>query len=271
MSPPEVLQRRTEVDGRTVRLLECDGGGPVIVLVHGLGLSAGVWRPHLPELARAGHRVLAPDLPGFGRSEGPVGGYAVPRTAEWLERFARAEGLPPAAWVGHSVSCQFLLRFARHHPERVTALVLAAPTGERHGAPRVRAQLLGLAIDAFRERPRLVAGVVRRYLTSPIATIRTWVGARNHRPEADAGGVRAPVLMVLGQDDPVVDARFARRLARRFHAVRIRTLPGAAHAVAIDPAHEFSRLTSAFLRSVLPAGTPGMPNAREGPGAAERA
>ena len=250
MSGPTVLEREGEVDGRQVRILECDGGGSVVVLVHGLGLTGGVWRPHLPLLARAGHRVLAPDLPGFGRSDSPATGYAVPQTAEWLERFADAEGLPPAAWVGHSVSCQFLLRFTRRHPGRVTALVLAAPTGERHGGRRVRAQLLGLAADAFRERPGLVAGVVRRYLGSPIATIRMWIGARNHRPEADADGVRAPTLLVLGKEDPVVDTRFARRLARRIAGVRIRVLAGAAHAVALDPPGQFSRLVAEFLEDV---------------------
>ncbi|MBW3553865.1 MAG: alpha/beta hydrolase [Gemmatimonadetes bacterium] len=249
MSALEIVERGGEVDGRKVRVLECDGGGSVVVLVHGLGLSAGCWRPHLPELARAGHRVLAPDLPGFGHSDPPLRGYGVPATAEWLERFAAAEGLPPAAWVGHSVSCQFLLRFARHRPERVAALVLAAPTGERHGGRRVRAQLSGLTADAFRERPGLVGSVIRRYLASPIATIRMWISARNHRPEADAGGVRAPVLMVLGQHDPVVDARFARRLAKRIRGVRIRIMAGAAHAVALDPAREFSRLVADFVRT----------------------
>lgn len=249
MSAPDVVERTAEVDGGTVRVLECDGGGSVIVLVHGLGLSAGVWRPHLPELARAGHRVLAPDMPGFGHSDGPVRGYGVPEAAEWLDRFARAENLPPAAWVGHSVSCQFLLRFARYHPDRVTALVLAAPTGERHGARRVRAQLFGLATDAFRERPGLVASIVGRYFRSPVATVRTWFSVRNHRPEADADGVRAPSLLVLGKEDPVVDARFARRLARRMTGVRIRIMPDAAHAVALDPALAFSRLVAEFVRT----------------------
>lgn len=248
MSAGGIVVREREVDGRRTRVLECDGGGPVVVLVHGLGLSAGCWRPHLPMLASEGFRVIAPDLPGFGRSDGPVRGYAVVETAGWLARFAAAESLPPAAWVGHSHSCQVLLRFARLGPGRVTALVLAAPTGQGRGLRRAGGQLIGLATDAFRERPRLVVGVIRRYLAAPVATIRTWLRARNHRPETDAAATRAPVLIVLGEEDPVVDVRFARRLSRRLRDVRLRTIRDAGHAVALDPAREFTALVTGFLR-----------------------
>ena len=248
MSGAEITERHREIDGRKVRVLECDGGGPAIVLLHGLGLSAGAWRPHLPLLAGSGFRVLAPDLPGFGESAGPLAGYAIHETAAWVERFAAAEGVSEAVWVGHSLSCQVLLRFARVHPQRVAGLVLAAPTGQDRGARRAGAQLAGLATDAFRESPGLVASVVRRYLASPIATVRMWISARNHRPEMDAGGVRSPVLIVLGERDPVVDVRFARRLARRLGEVRLRIIEDAGHAVALDPALSFSQLIADFAR-----------------------
>lgn len=248
MSGARIVERERVVHGRRVRVLECDGGGPPVVLLHGLGLSAGSWRPHLPLLAAAGFRVLAPDLPGFGRSAPPLAGYSIPDTAAWLDRFAEAEGLPTAAWVGHSLSAQSLLRLARDRPERVTALILAAPTGDSRGLRRAGAQLIGLATNALRERPRVVAGVLRRYLGAPLATFRAWLASRNHRPEADAAATLAPVLIVLGEEDPVVDARFAHRLARRLRDVRLHVIRDAGHAVALDPAKEFCDLAAGFLR-----------------------
>lgn len=246
-----IEERTCSVDGRKVRLLECDGGGPTVVLLHGLGLAAGCWRPHLPRLARSGFRALAPDLPGFGQSRWPAAGFSVHETTAWLERFADAAALPPAGWVGHSISCQPLLRLARRSPRRVAALVLAAPTGQDRGMRRVAHQFIGLATDAFREEPRVVAGVLRRYATAPFATIATWVRTRNDSPEPDAAGVRCPVLVVLGEEDPVVDARFARRLAWILPDARLVTLPEAAHAVALDPADEFAAVTAAFLRRAM--------------------
>lgn len=248
MSHYAIEERTCSVDGRPVRMLECDGGGPTVVLVHGLGLAAGCWRPHLARLARSGFRALAPDLPGFGKSRWPDDGFSISETTAWLERLADAAALPPASWVGHSISCQMLLRLARQSPHRVAALVLAAPTGQDRGVRRAAHQFIGLATDAFREEPRLVAGVLRRYATAPIATIATWIRTRNDRPEPDAAQVRCPVLIVLGEEDPVVDARFARRLARILANGRLVTLPEAAHAVALDPAAEFSRITAAFIR-----------------------
>jgi pimeloyl-ACP methyl ester carboxylesterase len=58
--------RRVRVGDWDVRYRDA-GEGPPIVLVHGLGVSADYWWRNGPPLAAAGHRVLAPDLPGFGR------------------------------------------------------------------------------------------------------------------------------------------------------------------------------------------------------------
>lgn len=240
------MERTCSVDDRQVRYLE-KGVGPPLVLVHGLGLSAGCWAPHLHRLARHGYRVIAPDLPGFGGSRGGRTGLSVPATAAWLDRFAAAVDVPTAVWVGHSLSCQALLDLAARRPGRVSALVLAAPTGRGYGLRRVGRQFAGLTRDAFLERPSLVARIVRRYLTAPIATTGTWLRSRRHRSEAAAAAVRAPVLIVLGENDPVVGERFAKRLATTLQDARITRLPDAAHAVALDPHRPFCDTVTAFL------------------------
>ena len=57
-------ERRIELAGMSTSVLEC-GDGPPMVLLHGPGVYAAAWLPVMPALA-AGHRVVAPDLPGHG-------------------------------------------------------------------------------------------------------------------------------------------------------------------------------------------------------------
>ena len=62
------FEHRMELAGHSTRALEIDGAGPGIVLLHGWGDSADVWRPLLGELAARDRRAIAVDLPGFGRA-----------------------------------------------------------------------------------------------------------------------------------------------------------------------------------------------------------
>lgn len=236
--------RWVHVDGRDVRLLE-RGAGPPVVLVHGLGLSAGVWEPHLTRLADAGYRGLAPDLPGFGKSAGPPLGMSISAAADWLLRLADTLALRRAAWVGHSVGTQQVIRLAASAPERVAALVLAAPTG-RTGWRAAR-QPFGLAATAFQEPPALVAGVLKRYLLNPMATLSTWTRATRHDTLLDAPHVSSTTLLVLGESDAVVPDRFVERLERSLPDVETRRIEGASHAVALDPVDEFMDAVLGFL------------------------
>src|SRR4028119_988264 len=73
-------------------------GGPPVVLVHGLVVSGRYMVPLLEELARS-PTVYAPDLPGFGRSEGPARALDVAGLADALATWMRAAGLSGGALV----------------------------------------------------------------------------------------------------------------------------------------------------------------------------
>lgn len=242
--------RWLHVDGRATRLLEQGSGRPV-VLVHGLGLSAGVWEPHLERLSRAGYRALAPDLPGFGQSDGPMTGLSVPATARWLLGLADTLGLSSAAWVGHSVGTQQVLQLAATAPDRAAAVVLAAPTG-RAGWHLVH-HPAGLLATAFQEPPGLVASIVRRYLRSPLTTLSTWIRSMRHVAALDAPRVSCPTLLVLGERDAVVSEPFVARLERLLPDAETCSIRGASHAVAINPVEPFTDALLDFFRRRYPA------------------
>src|SRR5215470_17867982 len=103
-------------------------GSQAVLLVHGLG-SAGYleWRFTLPALART-HRVHAPDLPGFGRSDRPAAGYGIPLFARVIDEYLRRCRLRPVL-VGASMGGRVAVEVALRRPDALRGLVLVNALG----------------------------------------------------------------------------------------------------------------------------------------------
>lgn len=248
---------RVLADGWSVRYRET-GTGPTVVLIHGLGVSNDYWYRNAVPIARAGYRVLAPDLPGFGRTAGPRG-LSVPDQAAALAAWSDALGLGPAVYVGHSISCQSVVELAACAPERVSALVLAAPTGDCRPYRGAR-EAWGLFVDLLREPPKLLPVVLVSYLRAgPVRYVRTWRGGLRHDPLACLAEVRAPGVVLVGTRDPVVKRDFAAAFAAGLPDGRLVVIEGGAHALIFDRPQEFNAAVIAFLRSVFSPAAPPPP------------
>ena len=112
-------------------------GAPPVLFVHGLGSSGYIeWRFNLPVIARK-HRVLAPDLPGFGRTDKPRGSrYGIAYFARTLVRYLDGQGLRHVAVVGTSMGGRVALELTLRAPGRVERLVLINSLGL--GRPQVQ-------------------------------------------------------------------------------------------------------------------------------------
>src|SRR5437763_13040189 len=96
---------------------------PTVVLLHGAGFDHSAWALHSRWFAHHGYGVLAPDLPGHGRSAGaPLATIA--EMADWTASLLDAAGAEKARLVGHSMGSLIALETAARHPARVTALSL---------------------------------------------------------------------------------------------------------------------------------------------------
>ena len=96
---------------------------PLVVFLHGAGLDHTVWALLARWFAHRGFAVLAPDLPGHGRSGGePLDSIAA--MADWTAALIEAAGAGKAAIIGHSMGSLVALETAARHPDRVTALGL---------------------------------------------------------------------------------------------------------------------------------------------------
>ena len=243
------VTRRVRVGPWEMRYREA-GEGPPLVMVHGLGCSADYWMRNGAPLAAAGFRVLAPDLPGFGRTEGPRFGLSIPEQAVAVEGFAEALGLGRGAFLGHSLSCQSVTELAATRPERVSALVLAAPTGDRR-RKRIMREAVGFAADIPREPLDLVPFIADAYLRCGVVRwLGTYLAGKRHDTFAAAQQTRVPALVLVGDRDPVVSAPFARAVADALPGGRCRVVEGAAHALIFDAPEAFNRAVVDFLRGI---------------------
>lgn len=99
------------------------GEGEPVLLLHGYPQSASCWRHQIPKLA-AGHRVIAPDWPGFGRSGPPSNAATYDAEVERIGQLADAFGLDRFNLVAHDYGGFIGLGFTLRHPERVKRLAL---------------------------------------------------------------------------------------------------------------------------------------------------
>lgn len=146
-----VRREELAVDAATVSAL-VDGDGPPIVLLHGIPTGSELWRPLFGPLVDDGFRVLAPDLPGYGRTRLPASAdHSLAGAADLLARWLRVQDLPPAWVVGHDAGGAVAQILAVSHPERVSRLTLVNSIAEGSWpAPRARFARLAARLGLYR-------------------------------------------------------------------------------------------------------------------------
>ncbi|MDO3380762.1 alpha/beta fold hydrolase [Gilvimarinus algae] len=217
------------------------GNDKTLLLVHGLGEKGWRdWEKLIPQLAKT-HRVLAIDLPGFGRSENPGGKYSPTRYAQMIKALADKSGIKRFDLMGHSMGGAVALRFASHYPDSVDHLVLISVAGvlERSTFAQYSSALpleAGMVSyfnalpegvqDGISDLVRSVGGGLLRWdaLPDPTKVISgsemTWSAALGEHPnlnaalalvEEDYSGdlqqLEVPTLILWGKEDPVAPLR----------------------------------------------------------------
>lgn len=259
-TPAEPLASRwLTLDGLRLHHLEGDGEPrralPPVVLVHGLVVSGRYLVPTGALLAR--HlRVLVPDLPGFGASEGPRRALDVGGLAAHLGRWLDALELPPPLLVANSFGCQVVAELAATDPRPLHGVVLTGPTVD----PARRAfltQAAALIADTVREPPELAWIIVTDFLRAgPLRSLRTVRWALRHRIETLLPRVTTEALVVRGERDPICGQRWAEQAAALLPRGRLEVIPRAPHAVNFATPEPLARL----VRDVAHGGSRGGAN-----------
>jgi pimeloyl-ACP methyl ester carboxylesterase/putative sterol carrier protein len=273
---------------RTVRALDIEtfyleaGAGPPVVLLHGLGATNASLLPTLAELA-PDHRVLAPDLPGFGGSEKPVTTYDPAFFARWLLAFLDTVGVERAVVVGNSMGGRVAIEVGLAAPERVDRLVLLSPSLAfkrfREATPLVRILAAELGVMPMVAPRPLVMAAIRLMFARPERLRDAWyeAGADEFvRVFATARGRMAffsaarqiyleeavgeqgfwerlpalsrPALFIWGEADQLVPARFGPHVTAAVPAARSVVLEDCGHVPQFEQPERMHQLLRSFLR-----------------------
>jgi pimeloyl-ACP methyl ester carboxylesterase len=227
---------------------EFDSSQPTIVLLHGAGLDHTTWALHSRWFAHHGYGVLAPDLPGHGRSAGaPL--PAIADMADWTAGLLDAAGAANARLVGHSMGSLIALETAARHPAKVSALgligtaatmtvgpeLLNAAEANDHGAVDM-VSIWGLGYQAELGgslAPGLwMHGGAQRVLEQgrPGVLFNDLSACNAYRNAlAAAARITVPTTLVLGERDMMTPAKAGQALAAALPNSRTVVLRGAGH------------------------------------------
>ena len=227
---------------------EFDPSLPTIVLLHGAGFDHSSWALHSRWFAHHGYNVLAPDLPGHGRSSGPPL-PAISDMADWTAALIEAAGAAKARLVGHSMGSLIALETAARHPTKVSALGLigtaatmtvgpdllkAAEANDRSAIDMVSIWGLGFQAELggslapglwMHSGAQRVLELCRPgVLFNDLAACNAYQNAL-----AAAAQVTVPATFILGERDMMTPAKAGKTLAAALPNSRTIVLRGAGH------------------------------------------
>jgi 2-hydroxy-6-oxonona-2,4-dienedioate hydrolase len=226
--------------------------GPPLVLVHGLGLSHKYMMPTAECLARK-FEVFVPDLPGFGASTRPARVLDIRGLADALAAWMNAVGLVRVALIGNAQGCQIIVDLAARYPERVVAGVLQGPTtppDERSWLRQIIRWRQNASLDP-RELRTMIRASYRK--SGYLRVLRATRYALADALETKCQSVRAPMLVVRGQHDPICRESWAESLAARFPAGRIVLMPHQGHRIVYTGPAALAAVARQFIEECVDA------------------
>jgi 3-oxoadipate enol-lactonase len=212
---------------------------PALVLIHGFPLDRRIWAPQVDFLAPT-HRLIPPDLPGFGVALHEKSIQTMDDYAKWL--LAMLDGLGVGSFIlgGHSMGGYIAFAMHRLAPERLAGLALIS-TRSAADSPETAATRETNAEKALKEGPGFLADAMLPKLfggdppPARVTTVRSMIEAATSagaatalramasRPDAgpQLSALKMPVLVVAGRQDQIVPAAESEAMAKAIPGARL--------------------------------------------------
>jgi pimeloyl-ACP methyl ester carboxylesterase len=248
------------------------GRGPVLLFVHGFPLDHSMWQAQLDEFSKT-HRVIAPDLRGFGRSAVTAGTVRMEMFAGDLSALLDKLRIDePIVYCGLSMGGYIGWEFVRRHTSRVGALVLcdtrsasdtpaaaaarlqlAATVLEKGSAAAVATMLPKLLAQRTREnRPEIAESLKAVIAATHPEAIAAALRGMAERPDSTPmlSGIRQPALVIVGREDALTPVKEMRALAERMPAARFVEIADAGHMAPLENPEAVNAAIREFLAAV---------------------
>lgn len=244
------------------------GDGPVLVLVHGFPFDHSMWQPQMEALA-ATHRVIVPDLPGFGDSP-LVDGWTIDSAAAAINQLLDSLHVSePVALGGLSMGGYIAMSFARQFPRRLASLILAdtkspaddAAARDARNAMIAKARGEGSAAIAQAMLPKLLGATAKAghpeladrvramMVKQSAASIAAALEALRDRPDATPGlaAIAVPTLVIVGEEDEITPPKMSEALAAAIPGAKLEVIPKAGHLANLEQKQAFNAALIRFL------------------------
>ena len=260
-SPPTFIEAAHQAGADTQAYFKT-GSGPAVVIVHGVGGHKEDWRGVAEALA-ATHTVYAVDMLGFGGSSRTCKDLKISTQAAAIKSLLATEGVASAKLVGNSVGGWVTATFAATYPELTEKLVVIDPAGFEamfQGQPPVNLfpdnveemkKLLAFVIHSdFAHTGEFAAQAFAQFAASGEKSIVPvlWPGLfESARLEAILPQVKAPTLVVWGQEDKLFPAALCPYLTALTPGATSVVIEHASHFVQLDQPTELIGELKRFL------------------------
>ncbi len=256
--------REARILGNALRYYDI-GSGPPLVLVHGVGGDADQWCFCLAAFC-ARYRVIAVDLPGFGRSDKPAIDYRIAHFVDALAALVEGLGLPPAHLLGHSLGGWIVASYALARPGDVRSLILNDAVGlDEDASPlpvdlhlttreNLRKAFEAMFFDQGKVSDALVAlayGLHRSRGDGPtIDSVLRTLAAPDEKLDGRLPSIRMPTLLLWGEDDRIAPLAIAEAFRRGLPDARLASIPRCGHLPCIEQPEAFAENVLRFLEGL---------------------
>lgn len=241
-----------------------------LIFIHGFCEDRSIWEQTITNFP--GHRILAPDLPGFGDSE-PVEDLSIEKAAMLIGEIIRKEGIKEYLLFGHSMGGYISLALAEKDesvkglglihshpfvdsPEKKEGRLKAKEFVRQHGSlPFVKQLIPSLFSKTFVDRePAMVNRLIERAGRYAPSGIMEALDAMRKRPDRSHILEKAsfPVLFVIGKEDQAIPEEYSLKQTGLPDIATIRIVEKAGHMAQFESPAEFQAVLTDFIRYCRP-------------------